>query len=177
MYVLFILEIYFSSMQYFLTTPSPLSTHSRCPSFNHPQIHIFSISSSEKSIPPRDNSQTGQDKTQYNETRQKFSHGGWTRQPNSRKRVSRVKETEQHLLPLLELNQPDNNHNIYTESLVQTLRSPILSTSVSLSPCEPWLADWISHVLVVSSNLSNVYKLFSPSSTGFLHLQREGQAI
>lgn len=104
-------------------------------------------------------------------TRQKSSHGGWTRQPNSKKSVSRVKETEQHLLPLLEQYQWGNNQNTYTESLVQTLRGSELSASVSVSPCEPWLAEWFGHVLMVSSNPSDAYKLSSPSSTGFLHLK------
>lgn len=70
-----------------------------------------------------------------------------------------------------------NSHNKITANPGQTHVSPVLTGSVSVSPCELRLADSVDRVLLLSSILSNSYNLFSPSSVGFPDIQGDGWTL
>lgn len=82
---------FFPLRQYIQTTVSLPSTPSTPPHTHTSlllQIHSPLVSSSAKSRPPRDNSQTEQNKIQQHRTKA-FTYLGCTRHPNRRKRVPR----------------------------------------------------------------------------------------
>lgn len=57
---------------------------------------------------------------------------------------------------------------------MQIHADPLLATSVSVSPHEPYLVDSVGHVLMVSSISSDYYDLSLSSSVEFPILPEEG---
>lgn len=160
---LLLLKIDSSVIQCILNIISPPSTPPRWPlPYSPDSLHLCFLF--RKDQPPLEMT-AKQDKTRQNKTKQKNSYQGWTRKPNRKKESQKSQEI--HLLPLLGVPQKHKakTHNIYVKNLVKTYE---ISISISVSPCEPWLSDSVSHALLVLSTSSDSYKLSSPLLYGFL---------
>lgn len=66
------------------------------------------------------------------------------------------------------------NHNIYAETLIQTLAGSMVTASVRVSPCKPYLVYSEGRVLLVTFILSDFYNLLYPFSVAFRDLQGKG---
>lgn len=77
------------------------------------------------------------------------------------------------MLGVLQKHQA-SNHNIYAKDLEQTHAGPKIVTSVSVSPYEPCLADFVGHVLLDSSGSYNVFLPLYKCSQGSMGIELMG---
>lgn len=113
-----------------------------------------------KKRPPRDNSQIGQNRIQYDKEKSHIETGRGNPMWGGASRT--CKGSEIQLLPLLgvpQIHQVDNL-NTWAEDLVQTSVGPLLAASVSVRLCELCLVDLLGLVLLVSSIPNYFYSLF-----------------
>ena len=101
-----------------------------------PQIHSPSVSSTEKNRVPRDESQTGQSKIKSNKTKaliSKLDKSTQEKEKSTKNRQESQKYPHSHCRPT---KHQANSHKIIAEDMVQIHTGPMLSASVSVSPCE-----------------------------------------
>lgn len=94
-------------------------------------------------------------KTRYHKTRQNPSYWDWTKQPNRRKWVPRAGKRIRNIHAPTTRNptkDPAKNKTIGSED---SMKNPMFVASVSVNPCEPYLVDWVTHVLPVFSIYSD----------------------